>query len=307
MTRTATSSSPRRWAVVGLILFLIVDALLVAWALTADRGSAGTPRAAATPSASPTPVPTTAPEPATAPARLLSVLDEDTAWRSAVGSCPGTPPTLELTTDGGRTWRSSDLAGIADVAAVATVQATSEDVASVVAFDADGCAPVLALSYVAGNDWVTYPDRVAGNWFLDPAAPQVLHTPTGEAPAPCEAVVSLAGRSAADAAVLCADHTVYRTADGGGTWSAPAGVPGSTAIAAGAGEYLLAVGGEEGCAGVAVTRLPDDAPAPATAATCASETAPQAGQVALATGGDSAWLWAGDDIVTSEDGGTTWR
>ena len=307
MTRTASSSSHRRWAVVGLVLFLIVDALLVAWALSVDRGVPGAPRAAATPSATPAPAPTAPPEPATAPGRLLSVLDEDTAWRSAVGSCPGTPPTLELTTDGGRSWRPSDLAGIADVAAVATVQATSEDVASVVAFDADSCAPVLALSYVAGDDWVTYPDRVAGNWFLDPAKPQVLHTPTGEAPAPCESVVSLAARSATDAAALCADRTVYRTTDGGATWSAPAGIPGSTAIAASEDEYLIAVGGETGCPGVAVTRLPDDAPAPATAATCASGTAPQAGQVALATGGDSAWLWAGDDIVTSEDGGTTWR
>jgi hypothetical protein len=310
MPRNASPSTARRLALVGLVLFVLLDAVLVAWALSVDRddpGGARVPAASSTPepAAAPTATPTSGP--AAAPARLLSVLDEDTAWRSEVGNCPDSPPTLELTTDGGRNWRSSDLAGIADVGAVAAVETTTEDVAAVVALDSDSCDPVLALSYVAGDDWVTYPERVAGHWFLNPDSPSVLHTPAGELPAPCATAVSLASRGESDAAVLCADHTVHRTTDAGGTWSEPVPVAGSVALAADEDGYLLATTGQLGCAGVAVASLPDEATAPAADPACASTSAPESGQVALAAGGGSAWLWAGDDVVTSSDGGATWR
>jgi hypothetical protein len=308
MARMTSHSSSRRWAVVGLVLFVLIDAVLVAWALSVDRRDASGAQAPARPSASSTPEPTPeAPaEPAAAPGRLLSALDEDTAWRATVGACPGTPPTLELTTDGGRNWRPSDLAGLADVAAVAAVEITSADVASVVAFDTGDCAPVLALSYVAGEDWVSYPDRVAGHWFLDPASPSMLHTPAGELPAPCTTAVSLAARDGGDAAVLCADHSVHRTTDAGETWSEPVGVPGAVALAGNEDGYLLAATGSAGCGGVAVTSLPDEADAAAVAAACATSSPPEPGQVALGAGGGSTWLWAGDDLLTSGDDGRTW-
>jgi hypothetical protein len=314
MTRTASRSSHARWAIVGLVLFLVVDAVLVGWALVGDRfvGPGSATRTPASAQADPEPTATPTAGPAAAPERVLSVLDEETAWRSTVGACPGTAPTLERTTDGGSTWQSSDIAGIADVAGVAAIQLTSEDQASVVALAAEGCAPVLALTYVGGDDWVAYPDRAAGTWFVDPGTPSRVHSPSGDRTAPCSTVVSLAPRDARNAAVLCADHTVHRTIDAGATWSEPVAVAGSVAIAGADDGYLLATTGSgttgsADCAGVTVTTLPDGGTAPDAEAACAVPSAPEPGQVALATGGGSAWLWAGDSIVTSEDGGKTWR
>ena len=309
MSRSASSPSTGRWAIVGLVLFLLFDALLVGWALSAHRGNGSVVAAPVPVPAVTTPAPDETPTmaPASTPVRLLSVLDDRTAWRSVLGACQGTPPSLELTTDAGRTWQPSDIAGIAGVGRIASVQATSVDIASVVAFDARNCAPVLALSYVAGGDWVTYPDRVTGSWFVDPATPSLVHTPTGDVQAPCSAMTALASGGGANAAVLCADHTVHRTEDTGATWSAPIPVPGSVAIGDSGSGYLVATAGLAECAGVAVTTVPDAATAPSGPGVCATDSAPAAGEVAVDAAGGTAWLWAGDELATSADGGATWR
>src|SRR3954470_8083708 len=161
---TATSRR-RRLAVVGLIVFVIVDIVLVAWAATASRSPHESPSASSSstttsrPTASPTRSATSKPTPTTttttapiadavAPSRLLAVLDNNTAWRAATGPCPATPAAMELTTNGGGNWKQSDASGPTGASALIRLTVQSGTQASAIALTAQGCAPEFIRTYV---------------------------------------------------------------------------------------------------------------------------------------------------------------
>ena len=111
----------RRWAFAGLIAFVIVDLVLVGWAMSSvhatPSGTKDVSSTSATHSTTPRPTPTATTTPqaaipnAVAPTRVLAALNDTVAWRATTGACPATPATLEHTSDGGATWKSSDAAG----------------------------------------------------------------------------------------------------------------------------------------------------------------------------------------------------
>lgn len=317
------ASRRRRLAIIGVLVFVLVDILLVAWALIGvrapheDSGAAATVQHTQTPSSAPTAVPsasaTPTATPATAPAadavastRVLSVVDQQTAWRATTGACPATPATVELSSDGGAHWKSSDASGTAKASSVVRLNAQSAKQASAVALSAQGCTPEYMRTYVAGDNWATYPAELQATWYADPSKPSTVHSPTGDQVAPCPAVVGLAVRDAGDAAVLCSTHDVYRTNDGGVNWGQPLHVAGAVAIGPTDSGYITAVVGAPGCAGTASAAF-DPATGAASTGGCAGTTPPAPGSVAIAGGGGSVWLWAGDVLVRSTDGGTTWR
>ena len=316
-----TTSRWRRIAIIGLIVFVVVDIVLVTWAIAASRvprETSGAPGDTTTPvarvTASPTPIrPTTTatstPIPvadAVAPTRLLAVLDGNTAWRAKTGPCPATPAATELSTDGGATWKQSDASGPTGASSIIRLTVQSARQASGVALATQGCTPEFIRTYVAGDNWATYADQLGSAWYADPKTPGTVHTPTGDKPAPCATVVGLAvGSGTGDAAVLCAAHDVHTTTDGGATWGAARTVPGAVAVTAADSGYLVAAVGASGCAGTSIVALDGDG-APATRA-CVGTTAPAAGDVAIGAGPGAVWLWAGDATTRSTDGGTTWR
>jgi len=318
---TATSRR-RRLAVVGLIIFVIVDIVLVAWAATASRSPHESSNASSTsstssrPTASPTrsvsakPTPTatatTAPiADAVAPSRLLAVLDNNTAWRAATGACPATPAAMELTTNGGGSWKQSDASGPTGASALIRLTVQSGTQASAIALTAQGCAPEFIRTYVAGDNWATYADQLPGAWYANPGEKGKVHSPAGDVAAPCASVVGLAVGAGTNAAVLCANHDVYRTADNGATWGSPQNVSAAVAIAALDSGYVVAGVGTPGCAGTSVAGM-DAGTGGANNLACVGSTKSAPGTVAISAGTGSLWLWAGDTMARSTDGGKTW-
>ncbi len=313
----ATATGRRRLAVAGLIAFLCVDVFLVGWAARAshapreDSGVPTRPGSTTAPSATdsgrPAPSATATPvADAVAPARLLAVLDDSTAWRATTGPCPATAAAAELTTDGGATWKRSDASAPTGASSLVRLTVQSGQQASAVALSGHDCTPEFIRTYVAGDSWADYPDQLASAWYAEPGRGGTVHRPGGDVPAPCPAVVGLAVGSGSNAAVLCAGHEVYRTSDNGENWGEAQPVSAAVAIAATDSGYVVASVGAPGCAGTAVATL-DPGAGPPTTIACVGTARPAPGTTAIGAGSGSEWLWAGDALARSTDGGKTWR
>jgi hypothetical protein len=266
-------------------------------------------------------MPAVSPVPAT---RLLSAVSATAAWRATTGPCPATLAAPELSTDSGASWVVSDATGLTRVTALQSITAQSESVAEFIGLDEE-CAPQFVKTFVGGDNYSSYPVELDGTWYVDPTDRAEVHGSTGLAPAPCDAVVSLAASStdADSAAVLCADGRIFGTMDAAASWSAPVIVPGVLALAAADTGYLaLAAGTASGattsdptvCLGLSVIDLSVD-PAGDTADLIPSATgcyltaeppAELASNIAVASADDTVWLWIGDLTVRSIDAGQTW-
>ena len=110
------------------------------------------------------------------------------------------------------------------------------------------------------------------------------------------------------AGVLCDDGTMHVTTDSAASWASSTPVAGAAAIGVGGDGYRIAVVDENGCHGVQVADVVvvDGAAQAAAPGSCLDADVPT-GEVAVDTGGDgSIWVWAGDRIGRSADGGITW-
>lgn len=295
---------------------MIIDVALVAAALGTNRAphtNASTVTSVATPSARPT-VAAPAATPKTVatisptiriapPTRLMTALNSSTLWRTEVGSCPGGEVTPELSTDGGETWETAADSGSAAILALTTLSNTE---ASMVTLSAIDCAPELVATFVAGDQWATYPDRLANNWYVNPTDRAVVHSPAGSFPAPCSSVIALAPRSDTVAAVLCSDGTLVRTADSGASWGAAVATPGAVNINTGSDGYILAAAGWPACGGVQLLTTPEALDGATTPIGCHAGAFSE-GAVALAETNGRVILWAGDSQSWSADGGATWQ
>lgn len=294
-------------AITAIVAFVLVDIALVVFAMSSTR-SAGISEARREvlpplPTASITSTQTSTGSEAdldlsVAPlVAVLAVVDTDTAYRSVTGSCPETPAALEVTTDAGATWTP---VGAAGARAVQSIDPTP-DVVNVVAADPATCAPVLLRSVTQGADWQVTAE-IGTAWHLD--AGQVI-APGGASSTPCATPVQLAARTSTEAAVLCDGATVWATTDAGATWSNSAPVPGAASVALAVEGYLLAVTDREGCEGARVVPL-STALDPGTPGACLPDVGSD-GSTVLATAADGTmWLWSGDTVARSSDGGTTW-
>ncbi|MDJ0338402.1 hypothetical protein [Cryobacterium sp. PH31-O1] len=313
-------------------LFLLIDAVLITSALTSTSVDAAvdassTTAASAFPTASPTPspavipTPTRTPSPAVAPvpaSRLLSAVSNTAAWRATTGPCPATAASPELSTDSGASWTASNATAPTGVTGLQAITAQSESVAEFVGLDDADCAPQFVKTFIGGDNYSSYPDELDAAWYVDPADRATVHGPDGLAPAPCDAVVTLAASSAdADsAAVLCADGRLFATTDAATTWSPPVTVAGMvtlTATPTGFSAVTTAVTASSAtadpatCAGVNLVALNADLVATVTGCYETDETpAALAGNVAVAVADDTLWLWIGDATVRSTDAGRTW-
>ena len=310
----------RRWLVGGLAVFLLFDLGLVYFALTATNpvSSAGTvvePVETAPPSdadpaktAEPAvvePVVTTVTA-TVAPTRLLAALDSSTAWRASTGACPATSAAPELTTDSGATWESFNASIDTDASSILAINVIDDTETSLVTLDIADCAPQLVSTFVAGNQWRAYPERAAATWYADPVSPAIVHSPSGDAAAPCAAVATLAATDDSSAAVLCTDASVFTTTDAGATWSAPVPVAGAAALAATTSGYEVAVANPAGCVGVSLVTVSADGELDATARACLTATV-NPGETAVSVAEDGTlWLWAGDAFARSTDSGASW-
>lgn len=314
------SSHRRFWVYIAVAAFIAVDVLLIAMALESTRAGEESESAQAAnaygaaddrsiPSSTPMPTATIAasvilPVP---PARLLSAVDEQTAWRAVSGDCPATPAAPQLTTDGGATWKVTDATGPAGVTALQGLFATSESTVEVVGLAEVGCAPLFVKTFVGGDSFKSYPEQLDRVWYVNQADRASVRSPAGDAKVPCDSVVALAARDERSAAALCADGSLFATADAA-TWSPATSVPGVVSITYADTGYLAAAVGRPECAGVQLLTI--TATLESTEAGCFETVEPPAslaGNVAVSGAAGTVWLWAGDALVRSVDEGANWE
>jgi len=269
-----------------------------------------TPGAVAGATSIPTPEAATAPPVTPAPAaRLLTAANDRVAWRATTGTCEE-PALLERTDDAGVTWRPL----APGVAPAVRLKASSDTQLFVIGGDpAAGCAPTFAFSRTSGDSWVADDGELAGSWYLAPQDRATIHGPRAEVPLPCATAVHLAGLDLSRAGLLCTDGGVWLTADGGASWAQAGTVSDAVAIAPTADGFLLAVLRPATCAGVGVFPVASDGAGTAEAGLpdasplgCAPIEGAAPGQVAVAAAAANLWIWSGDAVLRSSDGGLTW-
>ncbi len=317
------SSKRRLWIYIAVGAFVLVDVFLVVWALSgaasADSASARqdgrsarpvAPSPSLSPPASPSPTPATqseVPVSAVPSGRVLAAFDGTTAWRATTGPCPAARAAPELTVDAGATWKATD-ATDTGITAVRDISIDSPQVASILGLSADDCSPQGARTFVSGDDYAPFPDLLDTAWLLDPAEPAGVSAPAGVVAAPCAAPVAIAPRDDVSAAVLCADQSLHSTVDGGRSWTSSPVIPGTINLAETDTGYIAVTAGVRDCAGVQVTQL--NVALALGASGCLPLDLPTStlpGAVAIAQAADTVWVWAGDRVWRSGDGGATWQ
>lgn len=294
------------WVFAGITALVIADVVLVALALSSTRAPVPTAAAGVAPPVSvPTPSPTAAqmPEPASVPAdvaplsAVLGAVDDEVAYRGTTGPCPDAAAQVEVTVDAGATWNP---AVPADARSIQSIAASSPEDVTIIAADPASCAPSAHRSFVQGADWAVA-DDLGSRWHLDGST---VVAPGGRVSTPCSTAIQVAPRSATEAAVLCDDSTLTASSDAGANWSEPTAVPAAASVTSGADGYHVAVVDGDGCDGVQVVSLSTDLQAGAPGACIESTAGP--GATVVSAAGRVLWLWSGDVVARSTDGGATW-
>jgi hypothetical protein len=277
--------------VAAIVVFVLVDAALVWWAVASVRPETGAPQGEVLPTLPPvTSMPPATADPTTAPASggddaavarptvVLAALNASQAYRGTAGACPDPAATLEVTVDGGATWAPASLEGLSDLQ---SIEPSDADIVTMVARDPASCEPARYRSFVQGIDWEVT-DALEPTWHLDGV--QVIG-PTG-ASEPCDASpAQVAATSLGEAAVLCDSGSVLTTGDSGATWLDAGAPTGAVAIASAPEGLVVAVTGD-GCRGIRISSLAADA---ATGACLEADVAPGTTVIDVASDGT---VWA---------------
>jgi hypothetical protein len=308
--RTEASGGPERriWPRVLLaVLFVAVTALVVGTlaATRVDTPASSEPYTPA-PLAPPTAQPTASATKHPAPTRVLLALSATAAWRAPVGSCPGNPVTLEYTTDAGATWKPSTSAGSLGATSVLDLERGLNGAVTAVGQIPDACVPQQLTTISRADKWRPL-DGPVTSWFVVPGSPASITTPAGALPTPCAAVNSLQAGTAVNVAVLCDDERLFRSQDAGVTWDAGFWVPGAVSLSGTKQGYIVAAVGTPMCTGVQLEIFsPKAAPRDRSSAGCHATSA-DLGNVQVAVGADTVWLWVGDEIKPLTREGDDWK
>ncbi len=305
------SRTGRVVAAIAVVAFLLVDLALVWFAVrqthphTAAQGEVPavplpTP-SASTPAVPAQQQPTNASLPAPAP--QIAPVSATVAWRVTPGACAsGSVPQIERTEDAGAHWTASPVRELDARALFALVAIDPSSVRAVAGVGA-ACTPTAIESFTQGQFWRSASEPVTA-WYPDPASTNAVRTVERSVMTPCTTVSSVASRTPAEALVVCSSASAQFTADGGATWRDPAGGA-HVALATATGDgYLVGVLGADGCAGTAIEDLDVDAGSLAPLSCVAVDAA--AAPTAIGASGSVVWLWSGDRVSVSTDGGRTW-
>ena len=212
-----------RLGVLGLVVLLLADAVLVAWALGLLPGGGEDPAARSgtsqTTSSAPSPTSlSTSNGPATQ-RPVLEALDADRAWRASFTPCEDdegeATVEIERTADGGKTWESSEV----PARSVLRLRMSSETQGFAVIAD-DTCKPAVVTTGDGGETWGE-PEKAESTWGLWPDGGSEVLVPGGVSAEACVRgdVLALSALDGQEALVLCEDGAIRRTTDTGQAWS----------------------------------------------------------------------------------------
>ena len=310
-------------ATLGLVALVLVDIALVFAALRitgrssaaevpSSDGTVGPTSAPAVTTATPVPVTsTTTPDagptniPGVPLTVVMSAVDGTLAWRATVGTCGSGGATVQITTDGGKTWRNRT----SPYPVITRIQATDATKGFVVGAD-EACAMGVRSTTDGATTWPGT-GSLADTLARDATDPTKVRAPGNRTVAPCGTtqVVDLARNSANGAEALCADGSIRSSGDDGRTWPEAGRVTSALALDSklvGSTVTAYVAWTKEGCEGVQVSTVVNSQVAdlgcvPAEAA----DVVP--GKVALAAPNqDTGWLVVGTTTWRSSDGLKTW-
>ena len=220
---------------------------------------------------------------------LLAANSDRVAWRAQQGRC-GTETSVDVSEDGGRSWRSTD-PGIGSIVRLKTYGSSS-----VFAVGADDeCRPTYAWIDEPGGTWSRDAERTDNLWYRTPGDLDLVHAPGDGTSRPCgKSLVGLAGLGTFQAAALCADGRV-RTVDQGRRWRTAN--TGLTALSVNADDDRFVVALQrKGCRGVVVRTFDADGSGLDGSAGRCRKPAPDDREIAVAHQGDAVWLWADEKV-----------
>ncbi|MGC0249410.1 hypothetical protein [Pseudactinotalea sp. Z1748] len=223
--------------------------------------------------------------------RFLANFDDSIAWRGTVGSCDA-PGELERTVDGGESWEPVEI----DLAPLSRLRPLGPEGAF--AIGGDNCEPTYINTTDGGISWVQNNDLLDGSWYLHPADPDYVGSPSGLVEAPCE-IARLVGLDTVGGGVLCADGTLMITDDAAITWDVAS--PDAAVLAMGpADEGYVTINQADACdEGFAVASL--DRMGATDAETCVN--IPDPDDLAISAAGSGVWIWDGEEAVFTPEVG----
>jgi hypothetical protein len=301
-----------------LALLVAVNAYLISLLLLPDRGLVAEPGgqnmgqaspSGATPEASlrtatASPTPAASEQADVVPAkRLIVAASPLAAWRATVGDCKKAG-TLEQSTDGGDTWNPVVEPGLAPI-----IRLGIEDSGDLYVVGGTGknCSARYA-SYSTDGSMVAQTNNPQEVWFQDPADPNQVRGPDRAKATPCEDkdVVGIATLNPAEALIVCSNGAIMVTSDSGESWEQADKLAGAMAVGSGGGRYWVART-TKGCDGLSVTSLTlSEGELSRGPSGCSTSSDVTAEGVAIDVSKETIWLWAGDKVHTSTDGGQSW-
>jgi hypothetical protein len=308
--RDSLSSSQRVLVLVGLALFLIVDVILVGLALSANQvpSAERTPRPLvtfnSTPQPAPAPVASAEPtaEPAADGKRFITTIDGQTLWRATAGACASTPAVVERSVDAGTTW--TPLATNAfDLRQVLTLTTGEEGELEIIGATGDACAVGGFSSTDAGDTWAPDAALPGEVGYETPDGTSIVVAGQGVG-LPCPAVEVISARTDRTVAACAAVMAEWDPAAGAWSTTPYAGVHG---LATEGDRLMFVARGVPGCNGLGALAI-NGVPAAVSSAPLVGciEGADGSAPAALTIAGQGAWLWVGDRLYRSADGGATW-
>lgn len=304
-------SRRRVLVIIGLVLFLIADVVLVGLALTANGRSTDTPTQRPLPtfgtSATATPEPSEEPAAAESTGRFLLAGSADVLWRATEGTCDA-PAVVERSTDAGATWSVLPTGTAMDLRIVHAMTATSPDDLQLVGAAGADCIVGGFSSADAGDTWSAAPDLpTTVAYETTPSADGSTAVVLSGQPvaAPCPAVDVLT--TTAERTVVACSAVLAEWDATIGSWTA---IPfaGIHAVDVDAEQILFAARGVPGCTGLGVLRVVGSvltAGSTSDAVGCVPD-ADVAAPAAMSSVEGTSWLWVGDAILRSTDGGSSW-
>lgn len=296
-------------AVVALAVFIAVDIVLIALALGAGRQETQ----AAAP-VSPTQIARSSEDPdqtesvdrslsdenvnspQVAP-RLLSVVSDAVAWRSAGGACDERGE-LELTIDGGQSWGAAypSVDGLGRPLWVSGVDYTT--VQSMLASGAD-CGLVGFRTFDSGASWTQDGEAVTNSVLVDPSDPSLVLWDGEVIEGPCGDINQVATTGGVTG-VICGDGSLWNSPSGSIEWTESV-IDNAVALGGSDGRWIAAVQSND-CEGLSLVEFDEESVEPLACAPTELEA-----DAVLDVSGSVLWLWAGDQVMISTDLGRSFN
>src|SRR6478609_9409298 len=227
----------RAWATIGLAALLVLDLVLVGWALWPSSGSAAAAVASVTATASPSPTASpsggasaaTDPDAVATPrplTRLVVPVGKNAVWAADAGTC-AKPGTVHVSDDRAKTWTTHPADG-----SVTRIRPDGAKAAFLVGGTAK-CQLRVWTTTDGASTWAG-PRSAAAAWGRSPKDPRLVHRPGGDPVTPCPGrlpVLDLVALDRSNATALCGDGTLRRTTDGGAGWKSGLTRDGAVALA----------------------------------------------------------------------------